>query len=131
MTISEMAKRLEVSPHTLRYYEKIGLIREVDRAGARRSYTRQDQTWLEFILRLKGTGMPLKQIQQYAELRYEGDTTLTERKEMLLLHRQDLMRNIDKLKSHLTSLDDKIDVYETMEKEYDALRKRIEEAGGN
>lgn len=126
MTISELAKRLEVSPHTLRYYEKIGLIRDVDRVGGRRSYGSQDLEWMQFILRLKETGMPLKQIQRYAQLRYVGDKTLAERKGMLLSHRLDLEINIAKLQSHLVALDRKIEIYETLEIEYDALRERTE-----
>ena len=128
MTISELAKRLDLSPHTLRYYEKIGLIRDVDRVGGRRSYNEQDLKWMAFIMRLKQTGMPLKQIQQYSDLRHEGDTTLSERKGMLLSHRQDLERNIDQLQAHLAALDQKIDIYNTLEDEYDSLRKRTEKA---
>lgn len=124
MTISELAKQLELSPHTLRYYEKIGLIRDVERVGSRRAYTKQDRLWLEFIKRLKATGMPLKQILRYSELRYAGDATITERKVMLLSHRQELEKNIKKLQSHLVVLDHKIEIYEKMETEYDTLRKR-------
>lgn len=126
MTIGQLAELLELSPHTLRYYEKIGLIRDVDRVGGRRRYTKQDLKWLEFILRLKGTGMPLKQIQRYSELRYSGDSTLSERKAMLLSHRRDLLNSISRLQTHLAALDQKIKIYETMEDEYDSLRKRAE-----
>lgn len=128
MTISELAKHLDLTPHTLRYYEKIGLIRDVERISGRRSYTRQDLTWMEFIKRLKGTGMPLSAIQKYAELRYEGDPTLSERKAMLISHRHDLEMTIKKLQSHLVALDQKIHVYETLENEYDTVRKRTGKA---
>ncbi|BCS89490.1 MerR family transcriptional regulator [Pseudodesulfovibrio sediminis] len=126
MKISELAQRLDVSPHTLRYYEKIGLIRDVDRAGGRRVYTENALNWMRFILRLKQTGMPLKKIQRYSDLRHKGDSTLSERKAMLLSHRQDLEENINQLQSHLVALDQKIEIYETLEKEYDALRAGIE-----
>jgi len=126
MTISELAKRLEVSPHTLRYYEKIGLIRDVERISGRRYYTNGDFEWMCFIKRLKGTGMPLKQIQRYSRLRYDGDSTLSERKIMLLSHRQDLEMNITTLQNHLVALDQKIEVYETLEDEYVALQERTE-----
>jgi len=124
MTISELAKRLEISPHTLRYYEKVGLIRNVERVNGRRFYVGSDQTWLEFILRLKNAGMPLAQIQRYSELRYEGDSTISERKAMLHSYRQELEDNIKKLQSYLVILDQKIETYDTMEKEYESLRKR-------
>jgi len=128
MTISEIAKRLGLTPHTLRYYEKIGLIRDVERTSARRVYTDRDLVWLEFVLRLKATGMPLAQIKRYADLRYAGDATITERKRMLLSHRRDLTSAIDRLRSNLAALDQKIEIYEAMEKEHDTLRKRTEKA---
>ncbi|QJB55166.1 MerR family transcriptional regulator [Pseudodesulfovibrio sp. zrk46] len=128
MTISEIAKRTGLTAHTLRYYEKIGLIRDVERGRGRRMYTEKDVEWLLFIVRLKETGMPLKQIEQYARLRYEGDTTLSERKAMLFSHRKDLKRNIDQLRGHLKALDKKIAIYETWEKEYDEVRERAGKA---
>jgi DNA-binding transcriptional MerR regulator len=128
MTISETAKRLGLSPHTLRYYEKIGLIRDVERASGRRVYTDRDLIWLEFVLRLKATGMSLARIKRYADLRYKGDGTVSKRKAMLLSHRQDLESAIDRLTSNLVALDHKIELYEAMEKEHDTLRKRTEEA---
>jgi len=131
MKISDLASRLAVSPHTLRYYEKRGLIRGVERANGRRVYTREDQTWMEFILRLKATGMPLKQIQEYSDLRHEGDSTLSQRKAMLHSHRQDLEKNIQTLQSHLIALDQKIEIYDTLEEEYDTLRAGAEKTRGN
>ncbi|WP_319541862.1 MerR family transcriptional regulator [uncultured Pseudodesulfovibrio sp.] len=128
MTISELAKQLGLSPHTLRYYEKIGLIRNVERIGSRRTYTKQDRLWLEFIKRLKATGMPLKQILRYSELRYAGAATITERKTMLLSHRQDLEQNIKKLQRHLVALDQKIKTYEALEAEHDTVRKGTRKA---
>ena len=72
MTISEVAKKLGLTPHTLRYYEKIGLIRDVARRSGKRDYSPADVVWLEFIQRLKATSMPLKEIRQYSQLRYAG-----------------------------------------------------------
>lgn len=127
MTISEMARLLGLSAHTLRYYEKIGLIRDVERAAQRRVYTEEDRVWLEFILRLKATGMPLARIKRYADLRYTGDATITERKAMLLSHRQDLKADIRRLRSNLSALDRKIEHYEAMEEAYGPPSKRTEE----
>lgn len=131
MTISELASQLGLSAHTLRYYEKIGLIRDVDRVGGRRSYSRRDVVWLEFIKRLKNTGMPLKQIQEYSDLRYAGDVTISQRKAMLLSHRQDLEANIAQLQAHLEALDVKIETYNHMEDEYDKVRKGTRPAQGD
>ncbi|THB70676.1 MAG: MerR family transcriptional regulator [Desulfovibrio sp.] len=117
MTISEAAQHLGVSAHTLRYYEKIGLIRHVERAGGRRVYTSQDMAWLEFIMRLKVTAMPLARIKKIADLRYQGDATMDERKAMLLSHRENLKAEIVKLQGHLHALDRKIDDYTALQQQ--------------
>ncbi len=115
MTITQTAKRLEVTAHTLRYYEKLGLLREVEQRGGKRDYSEEDITWLKFILRLKKTNMPLKNIKIYSDLRYQGDSTITTRKEMLITQRQSIQTEIDLLQSHLIFLDKKIQIYKEME----------------
>ena len=123
MRISEAAERLGVSADTLRYYEKIGLLRDIDRVGGRRSFGAKDIAWLEFIRRLKETGMELKMIKAYSDMRHQGDATLSQRKAMLLDHRQGLEQRIKALEAHLRALDKKITWYETKEEEH-ALRTR-------
>ena len=128
MTISEVAKKLGFSTYTLRYYEKIGLIRGVRRSGGIRRYGESDIKWLEFIGRLKSTGMPLAEIAQYAKLRYEGDDTISRRKDMLLSHRARLRREIENLQNHYEALEKKIQTYEHMEREYESIRKGLEKS---
>lgn len=127
MTIGEIANILAISVHTLRYYEKIGLIQQVDRVSGRRNYSKADLAWLEFIQRLKRTRMPLKEILQYANLWYEGDRTIQQRKAMLLAHRHRLVDEMTALQAHLDILDRKIELYETQEKRGGTL-PRPEEA---
>lgn len=129
MTISEVAKKLGLTPHTLRYYEKIGLIRDVARRSGKRDYSPADVVWLEFIQRLKATNMPLKEIRQYSQLRYAGDATISERKDMLLSHKARLRTEIDKLKTHQQALRVKIQTYEKMELEYESLSKGPQKSG--
>lgn len=70
MNISEFSKLKSLTPHTLRYYEKLGLICDVSRTiSGHRSYSQADVEWVIFINRLKETGMPLEQILEYAQLR--------------------------------------------------------------
>lgn len=126
MTISDVAQLLGVSPHTIRYYEKMGLIRHVEKARGRRVFTGQDVKWMEFILRLKKTGMPLKQIKKYSDLRYRGDTTITERKTMLIAHRNALKKEVKELQSSLKALDQKIQIYGKMEEEHNAVEQWAE-----
>jgi len=101
MKIGLFAQKVNLSTHTLRYYEKRGLIK-VDRdQSGQRSYNENDLAWVQFIQRLKETGMHLKDIQQYADLRYQGDSSLKERLEILHKHRSFVKEQIKKYKSKL------------------------------
>ena len=88
MKIGEMSKLTGLSENTLRYYEKKGLIGVQRDQYQRRIYTEQDIAWVQFIQRLKDTGMLLRDIRRYAELRYQGDSTLAERMALLQRHRK-------------------------------------------
>lgn len=109
--IGEFSKLTTLSIHTLRYYEKEQLIEPQRTESNKRYYTENDLKWVEFIIRLKNTGMPIKEIQKYAKLRSIGDTTLEERLELLIKHRHALNAQIDLLNEHLGKLDDKIQYY--------------------
>ena len=67
-SISEAAKQMGVSVHTLRYYDKEGLLPFVERVNGRRVFKDSDFSWLKIISCLKNTGMPLKEIRRYMEL---------------------------------------------------------------
>ncbi len=110
-SIGEFSKLTNLGIHTLRYYEHEGLITPERNASNRRCYSDKDLTWIEFIKRLKDTGMPIKEIRRYAELRATGDPTLSERMEMLVQHRQALNDQISQLQEHKTKLDEKIEFY--------------------
>jgi DNA-binding transcriptional MerR regulator len=112
ISISELSRQSGVSNHTLRYYEKAGVLAPATRASnGHRRYLASDVAWLAFVLRLKATGMPLAEIKQYAELRSQGEMTVPERLAMLELHRKSLMVRIQELSHNLAALDDKIGVY--------------------
>lgn len=98
--------------HTLRYYEHEGLIVPDRDKRNRRCYSDKDLLWVEFIKRLKNTGMSIKNMQQYAKLRAEGNSTLHERMEMLTAHREILDEQIIQLQEHRTKLDEKINFYQ-------------------
>ncbi|MEZ3469440.1 MAG: MerR family transcriptional regulator, partial [Schaedlerella sp.] len=80
-SIGEFSKLTGLGIHTLRYYEQEGLIAPERNSGNRRCYSDKDLTWIAFIKRLKDTGMPIKEIKHYAELRAAGDPTLSDRME--------------------------------------------------
>lgn len=113
MYIRKFSKLVGVSAYTLRYYEKIGLLKSIKRnSSGHRFYTQNDVEWVKFIVRLKETGMGLNKINQYADLREIGDSTLEQRKELLEQHRTKLKSDIDSQLNHLEALDVKITFYE-------------------
>lgn len=112
MKIGEMVKKTGLSANTLRYYEKKGLIRVQRDQYGRRVYSEQDIAWVQFIQRLKETGMLLRDIRRYSELRYQGDSTMAERLAMLKVHRQYVLAQQAKWEANLARLDRKIDIYQ-------------------
>lgn len=114
-TISEFSKNTQISEHTLRYYEKEGLLKPIRDKHNYRLYSEKDYEWINFINKLKRTGISLKEIKRYAYLREIGDETIAERKELLLKHRKTLVEKYEKAKENLSLLDDKITLYQKME----------------
>jgi DNA-binding transcriptional MerR regulator len=113
LTIQEVTKATGLSAHTLRYYERIGLIHPIEREeNTRRRYTADDVGWIDFLLKLRATGMSIKEMQRYAELQRQGDETLPERVEMLKALRDRVEAHMDELNQHLKLIHYKIDVYQ-------------------
>lgn len=111
-TISEVVELTGLSAHTLRWYERIGLMPHVDRTHTgQRRFTNRDLDWLDLVSKLRLTGMPVADMVRYAELVREGTHTFAEREQLLTAHREDVRRRIDELRSTLDVLDYKIDVY--------------------
>ncbi|WP_431044628.1 MerR family transcriptional regulator [Streptomyces sp. P1-3] len=111
-TISEVAEHTGLSAHTLRWYERIGLMPHVDRnhTGQRR-FTNRDLDWLALVGKLRLTGMPVADMVRYAELVREGRHTFPAREELLTAHRDAVRQRIAELQSTLDILDYKIDIY--------------------
>jgi len=117
MNINTFSKVTGVSSHTLRYYEKIGLLKGVLRnSSGHRVFSSKDQRWIEFIIRLKETNMPLKEILEYGVLREKGEKTILARQEILENHRHALLIQMESQKTHLLALDKKIEFYHNQTK---------------
>ncbi len=117
LSIQEMTVITGLSAHTLRYYERIGLLRDVKRnEQGYRVYSEQDVSWVQFLLRLRDTGMPIAGMQRFAELRSQGDTTASMRREMLEHHHLQLEQQLAQLHAHLHNISDKIEYYRELEK---------------
>ncbi|MEU4829513.1 MerR family transcriptional regulator [Streptosporangium sp. NPDC023615] len=116
ITIQEASRTSGLSAHTLRYYERIGLIHPVDRSvSGHRVYTGPDLDWLVFLTRLRSTGMPIADMCRYAELRRQGPETSAERRRILAAHRERVRERIARLTEDLGVLDMKIEMYDTRE----------------
>ncbi|WP_035054662.1 MerR family transcriptional regulator [Andreprevotia chitinilytica] len=113
LSIREVAALTGLTPHTLRYYESIGLIDPILRRSGQRQYRDADLRWLEFLLRLKATGMGIVDMQRYAMWRREGATaeSLANRQALMETHADAVEAEIAQLQQHLALLRDKIAYY--------------------
>ena len=112
MKIGELAKRSGLSAHTLRYYERIGLLPVADRtASGHRDYDAAILVWIEFLGRMKTTGMPIREMLRYAKLRADGDDSVDARRELLTAHRELVRARVAELQACLAVLDTKIAGY--------------------
>ncbi|PRF19825.1 MerR family transcriptional regulator [Burkholderia multivorans] len=118
LTIGEVAALMRVSTHTLRYYEQAGLLHAISRnAAGHRLYAPADLDWLAFVMRLKSTGMPIAQMQQFAALRAQGEPTLGARCRLLVAHRDAVRAHLAELQASLDAIGEKIAHYEALERE--------------
>ncbi len=116
LTIAEVAASSGLSAHTLRYYERIGLLDPVARVhGGQRRYDADDLAWLAFLQRLRATGMPIRDMQRFADLRRQGDATIAERRALLEAHRDEILARIGELQHDLRTVTEKITHYEILE----------------
>ena len=116
LSIDEVATRTGLTAHTLRYYERIGLIAPVGRAeGGQRRYAAADLAWIDFLLRLRTTRMPISRMRAFATLRAAGDNTVPDRRRMLETHLQDVLAEMDAMGLSVQALEDKIGYYRAVE----------------
>jgi DNA-binding transcriptional MerR regulator len=112
MKIGELARRSGLSAHTIRYYERIGLLPPPDKnASGHRDYDVSILKWIDFLGRLKATGMPVREMLRYAALRARGDGTEPERQAILKTHREHVRARLAGLRENLSVLDTKIAFY--------------------
>lgn len=113
MTITEVSKKFGLSPDTLRYYERIGLIPRVNRnSNGIREYTEEDCRWIEFIKCMRSAGVQVETLIEYVTLLQQGDKTIEARKQILIEQRDKLISRIEEMKRALERLNFKIEQYE-------------------
>lgn len=113
LTIAEAAERTGLSVHTLRYYERDGLLlRGVERSSTgHRRYCEDDISWIVLLTRLRSTGMPIRDVARYAALVREGDGNEQARLDILSAHRQNVLDQLAEVTEHLGAIDRKIEIY--------------------
>lgn len=116
LSIAEAAEASGSSAYTLRYYEQIGLIAPIDRRSGARRYSDADMRWLDFLVRLRATGMSMQAMQRYAQLLRKGNAagSVAERQAMLEDHAARLEADIRTQHETLQYIRKKIRGYEEM-----------------
>ncbi len=112
LSIAEAAEASGLSAHTLRYYERTGLLEPVTRNGSgHRRYRAADLEWISFLTKLRATGMPIREVRRYAELMKAGDATNEERLALLEAHREAVLAGLEATARNLELVEWKISVY--------------------
>jgi DNA-binding transcriptional MerR regulator len=113
LSISDAAELTGLSAHTLRYYERAGLMLDpVERApSSHRRYSEAEIRWVTLLTRMRATGMPIRRIRQYAELVRAGEGNEAERLELLEAHREAVLEQLDAMRRNLEAIDHKIEIY--------------------
>ncbi|MDO4288170.1 MAG: MerR family transcriptional regulator [Eubacterium sp.] len=112
-TIKEVSEKTGLSIHTLRYYDKEGLLPFVERSESGiRQFRDSDLEWLSTICVLKDTGMPLKKIREYIDLFLQGTSTLETRRQIFIDHRVKLLKKIEELEKNLELVEHRIQFYD-------------------
>ena len=131
MKVGDLSRRTGLTAHTLRYYERIGLLPWASRGSSKqREYDGSILPWIEFVGRLRTTGMPIRDMVRYAALRSQGIASVAERETLLSRHREHVRRHVAELHVCLSVLDSKIASYgaqDRMEKADDADAHRNRE----
>lgn len=123
-TIQQIAEKTGLSAHTLRYYEREGLLPNVKRSeGGIRRFTEDDLEWLGLICCLKSTGMSIKQIREFVALSHMGGETLKQRCDMLMAHKKSVELQMAVMQKHLEKVNHKIACFSAQYREYQQVGK--------
>ena len=113
LRIGEVAERTGRSVHTIRWYERQGLIPGVARdAGGRRVYSDTHVSWLDLMERLRCTGMSITEMRAYTVLAGQGAAVLSQRRALLAAHRARVRENIARWTDALALIDAKVEFYD-------------------
>lgn len=115
MNISEVAEKFDMTPATIRYYEKQGLIPPITRNSVGvRDFQEEDISWVEFIKCMRDSGLSIDSLAKYSELYQQGDATLIERKKILIEEYQKLLEKQRLINGTVARLEAKLENYDQM-----------------
>ena len=124
-SIRDVSEKTGLSAHTLRYYEKEGLLSGVGRSqGGFRQYTDEDLERLGLVCCLKNTGMSIQEIARFVQLTHEGDQTLQERVELLRAHREQVLARMEEMQKHLDKVTWKLNFFSEKLKAYQEEQRK-------
>ena len=113
MTIAEVSKKVNLSADTLRYYERIGLIPEINRTESGiRNYTEKDLGTIEFVICFRNAGVSIETLIEYMKLYKKGDSTIEARKQLLISQREVIQKRLEEIQATFERLNFKIDNYD-------------------
>ena len=129
-TIQQVCEKTGLSAHTLRYYEKEGLLTGISRSqGGFRQYSDEDLEGLGLICCLKNTGMSLQEISEFVKLTHQGDYTLKERVELLRRHRESVVQRMEEMQRYLDKVTWKINFFSEKLRVYEEQQAAQKDAG--
>lgn len=123
-TVKEAAEIMDISPHTLRFYDNEGLLPTLSRQNKRRMFSYEDLEWVHNIQCWRATGMPLSEIRHYIELAREGDETIEERYQIILRQRDRALEEVKAAKQRAKMLEYKVNWYEELRRGADPKKWR-------
>ena len=124
-TIGEVSEKTNISAYVLRYYEKEGVLPRIDRSqGGSRRYTDEDLDLLGLITCLKNTGMPLKDIRTFVQLREKGPDTLRQRRDILMAQQRSVLESMEEMRKNYEKVTRKLAYYEGLLADYEAEKAK-------
>ncbi len=113
MTVKEVSEKYHLSPDTLRYYERVGMIPPVTRTpGGIRDYQQEDESWVGLATCMRSAGLPVEVMIEYVKLCQQGDSTFSDRLKLLTNQRESLLNQRKQIDETLERLNYKIERYQ-------------------
>ncbi|HEX4204130.1 MAG TPA: MerR family transcriptional regulator [Ktedonobacteraceae bacterium] len=134
LSIQQVAAKTGLSIHTLRYYERLGLLASMRihrLPNGHRRYSEFDLEWIDFVKCLRSTAMPIAEMQHFAEITRQGESTMKERRELLEAHQRQVSLDLQGMQRTLAIIETKIAQYRSLESETQQISRSIPNTAGN